>query len=82
MTLDQFLKQLYERFETRVLRTWLTEFGYTEPDVNDGLRTAAAERGPRLERELDAHGKRLAEREMAAARMGTTRITGRPGVIR
>ena len=49
------------------------------PDVVEGLNMARRERGiDRLTRELDAHGKRLADRAQMAARP----MQGRAGVIR
>jgi len=60
----------------RVVLSWLTEFGYTKPDVVAGLDAALRERGPdRLHRELDIHGKRLAERaQMSRAPVGRASV--------
>lgn len=67
---------LGRKHSPRVVRTWLQEFGY----VYDGLDRAVSERGERIDRELDNHAKRLAERAQMGA--DTPRIVGRSGVIR
>lgn len=62
-----------------VVTSWLQEFGYLfYANVETGIHTAMQERGPRWKRELDAHGKRLADRAQMAARP----MQGRAGVIR
>ncbi len=68
----QVLAYLVRKHHARVLDTWLTEFAY--PDLN----TAVSDRGVRIDRELDVHAKRLADR----SQMGPTRMQGRSGVIR
>ena len=60
---------------SRVLETWLTEFGYTQGGVMHALEDRDMER---LNRELSIHAKRLADR----AQMVPGRVTGRAGVIR
>lgn len=64
----------------RVTLSWLNEFGYIHPDVVTGLARAYDERGSRLARELEQHGRRMADR--ATMERGKTFITGRAGVIR
>jgi hypothetical protein len=62
---------LRDAFPTRVIDTWLQEFGYAT------LAAAVTERPERIRRELDIHAKRLADRaQMSRA------VVGRAGVIR
>lgn len=79
VTVAQAAKQIMEKFPTRVLQTWLQEFGYTQPDVVAGLHAAVAERGQRIVRELRMHGQRLADR---ATMDGQRRVTATSSVIR
>lgn len=64
-------QRLAGRFGWNVLTTWLAEYGYQT------FADAWADRASRIERELDAHGKRLADR----AQMSRAPV-GRAGVIR
>lgn len=66
---------LIRRFGSRVVSTWLDEFGYGS--TSEGYAAALWERAGRIERELDAHDKRLADR----AQMQRAPV-GRAGVIR
>lgn len=78
--LERFVTSIKTRFSPRIIESWLHEFGYAFRPGFDTYMTllgVAAERGPRLERELDLHGKRLAER----ARMSSAPV-GRAAVIR
>lgn len=60
----------------RVIESWLQEFGY--PPLPAGLKQAMNERPLRIARELDTHGRRLADRAQMSARP----MQGRAGVIR
>ena len=65
--------EIVRQTPARVVSTWLTEFGYTQHTCADVLQ----ERGERFVRELEQHGKRLADR----ATMARPPV-GRTGVIR
>jgi hypothetical protein len=77
VTLGEFVQDLRRRYSARVIDTWLQEFGYKGASDVDPLLLAVASRSDRLERELDAHGKRLADR----AKMQRA-VVGRAGVLR
>lgn len=77
ITANEAARQLLKGFPMLVVLSWLNEFGYTNPDVVDGLEQAVIERGPRITRELEVHRERAAAR----ATMGRGRITGRSSVI-
>lgn len=65
------MSNLRVEYPSRVIDTWLLEFGY------QSLADAVTERPKTIRRELDAHGKRLADRaQMSQA------PRGRSGVIR
>jgi hypothetical protein len=76
----EFIRHIRTQHHPRVVASWLNEFGYVphgDSDQFEALSRACQERGPRLERELDAHGKRLADRaQMQRA------VVGRAGVLR
>lgn len=81
MTMSEWCEHIRRTHTPRVITTWLQEFGYRCEGVpgRDVILAVAGERGlTRWARELDAHGKRLADR----AQFDSRRMTGRAGVIR